>query len=82
MRRLSMEGGTKRCQKKDRFVSAPIENLIWLNSVEEISGSARCTNHPRGWSADKSLETCAGWMCELNREHFNSTLPTGEEVLY
>jgi len=37
---------------------------------------------PTGWSADKSLETCAGWMCELNREHFNSTLPTGEEVLY
>jgi hypothetical protein len=37
---------------------------------------------PAGWNADNSLETCSGWMCDLNREHFNSTLPTGEEVLY
>ena len=37
---------------------------------------------PVGWNADNFLETCSGWMCDLNREHFNGTLPTGEEVLY
>jgi hypothetical protein len=37
---------------------------------------------PAGWKTDESLEANSGWMCDLNREHFNVTLRTGEEVLY
>lgn len=70
---MPKEGEVRQCPHKE------------LDMAQQCRGNQQFSQMhktPIGWSADQSLETCAGWMCDLNREHFNSTLPTGEEVLY
>lgn len=68
--------------REGQIRQCPHEELDTAQHCPGIQRFSKAHRPPVGWSIDQSSEMCSGWICDLNREHFNCTMPTGEEVLY